>query len=249
MFSFLKSEATLESDLRKWLADERRRFSERDKSGYDAEPFVQGVFEMGIDRVVIEAASSVLLLDQKRRTHQQLLGTPMKLSESMHVIRGMDVVNAYTKRAAIQLDLSTIPVTIKMPQKKTALKAVLENPIIQQQKGIFEAANSVCQATGVDADELPDAHGEFGFESTNPIPTNTVFGSNRYLAHLRIPSGERVNNRRIRSGMSSVTTWPVDIYEITSSDGRVLAVLHLSPYQKRNSRKAPKGFLIVPSQD
>ena len=39
--------------------------------------------------------------------------------------------------------------------------------------------------------------------------------------------------------------YPIDGYSILHPDGRRLAVLYLSPYHKRNSEKAPRGFTLL----
>jgi hypothetical protein len=51
---------------------------------------------------------------------------------------------------------------------------------------------------GVDADELPNGRGEFGWDPANPIPCNTVFGSTVYLSRLRASDGAKVVYTRAR---------------------------------------------------
>ncbi len=109
---------------------------------------------------------------------------------------------------------------------------------------LVDAMAELCE-DGVDTDELPNVTGEFGRNPNNPIPTRTVFGSMSYLAQLRGPDGEKVNNSRRGSTSSSATASPVDIYDITDNDGRALAQLFISPYQKRNSRRAPDGLILA----
>lgn len=41
---------------------------------------------------------------------------------------------------------------------------------------------------GCDSDEIPGSYGEYGYTSTNPIPTKGVMGSKTYLSALRIAS-------------------------------------------------------------
>ena len=71
------------------------------------------------------------------------------------------------------------------PKRRSLLDALEENPLFQQQKALYEAMNRLCE-DGCDTDEIPGCAGEFGHDSTNPIPSNTVFGSTSYLARLRI---------------------------------------------------------------
>ena len=129
---------------------------------------------------------------------------------------------------------------LKPKKPRTAWDVLQENPLFQQQKALFDAMSKVCEA-GCDTDELPNALGEFGLEPTNPIPTKTIFGSTYYLSLLRAQDGAKVLYERRGSRSSEVTQMPIDIYEIKHPDGRLLATLYFSPYQRRNSQKAPQG--------
>lgn len=111
-------------------------------------------------------------------------------------------------------------------------------------KELFEAMNSLAEG-GCDTDEVPGAEGRFGWDVSNPIPTNTTFGSTSYLARLRTADGDSVEYERIGSFDSPISTMPVDGYELTDGRGNELGVLYLSPYHKRNSRKAPEGLQII----
>lgn len=133
---------------------------------------------------------------------------------------------------------------LKSKKPRPARDAPEENPLLQQQKALFDAMSKKCEA-GCDTDELPDASGEFGLSPTNPVPTKTIFGSTHYLSLLRAHDGARVVYERRGSGSSPVTPMPVDAYEIKHPDGRPLAMLFLSPYQRRNSQKAPRGFSLA----
>lgn len=72
---------------------------------------------------------------------------------------------------------------LKPRKQKSVYDVLMENPLFQQQKALFDAMNQVC-ATGCAGDELPNGHGEFGLTPTNPIPTNTIMGSRYYLSQL-----------------------------------------------------------------
>ena len=100
-------------------------------------------------------------------------------------------------------------------------------------------------AEGVDANELPNGHGEFGLTPTNPISCKTVFGSTAYLGRLRAPDGTKVEYARIGSVQSEVSPNPIDAYEVAHRDGRKLATVYISPYHQRISERAPKGFTLV----
>jgi len=132
---------------------------------------------------------------------------------------------------------------LKPRKERTALDALMENPLFQQQKAVFDAMNQVC-ATGTAEDELPNGYGIFGFEPTNPIPTNTVMGSATYLSHLSMPDGTKIRSERRGSGRSDVSNMPIDAYELFLPDGTFIGTIYVSPYHQKNSRKAPKGFKL-----
>ena len=99
---------------------------------------------------------------------------------------------------------------------------------------------------GCSTDEMPNGIGEFGLEATNPIPVNTVeLGSKKYLAGLRAPDGSKVNNRRIGSQTVDNIDKHIDSYLITHENGDDIATIYISPYQAKNSKKAPKGLNLI----
>lgn len=131
------------------------------------------------------------------------------------------------------------------PKKPEALPDPLqENPVTQKQKALFDAMSRMCE-NGCDTDEIPGGHGEFGRDITNPIPTRTIFGSAGYLARLASTDGVNVSYKRQASFASPVSPFPVDGYAISHPNGAQLGTLYLSPYHKRNSEKAPKGFTLL----
>ena len=129
-------------------------------------------------------------------------------------------------------------------KKKSLWKNLTEISRFQEQKELLEAMAFMYE-DGVDEDELPNGQGEFGMTSSNPIPCKTVFGSTAYLGRLRTPDGTKVSYKRICSVGSEFISQPIDLYEIFHPDGQKLAELFISPYQKRNSGKAPKGFVLT----
>lgn len=129
-------------------------------------------------------------------------------------------------------------------KKRSLWDALQDNPIFQRQKALFDAMSLMCD-DGCETDEIPGGYGEFGHEVTNPIPTKTVFGSTSYLARLRTLNGAKVLYERRCSTSSPVSNHPVDEYGILHPDGHQLAILYLSPYHKRNSEKAPRGFRLL----
>ena len=97
---------------------------------------------------------------------------------------------------------------------------------------------------GTDQDVMPSGFGEFGLEITNPVPTDTIIGSQVYLASLRTEAGETVQFERMGSGEAPNFDKPIDMFQM-SVGGKRIGILYLCPYNKRNSGKAPKGFKIL----
>lgn len=98
-------------------------------------------------------------------------------------------------------------------------------------------------SAGVRTDEIPGGYGEYGLVATNPIPTVSILGSNRYLGMLRF-EGHPVEASRFGSTSSEVTPGPVDRYMLTVA-GSAVGSVFICPYHKRNSQKAPKGFTLA----
>lgn len=97
---------------------------------------------------------------------------------------------------------------------------------------------------GVDTDEIPTGYGPFGLCVTNPIPTRGIMGSAEYLKSLRTKSGDPIeSDRRGSTSAEEVTKGAVDIYTIKSGTAD-LGTIYLCPYHKKNSRKAPAGFIL-----
>ncbi|HEY3655817.1 MAG TPA: hypothetical protein VGL34_12690 [Steroidobacteraceae bacterium] len=79
----------------------------------------------------------------------------------------------------------------------SAWDALQRLPPFQEQQMLQDAMIRLCEG-GVDADELPNGRGEFGWDPANPIPCNTVFGSTVYLSRLRASDGAKVVYTRAR---------------------------------------------------
>jgi hypothetical protein len=131
----------------------------------------------------------------------------------------------------------------KKKKPKSIMDALNANPAFQKQKVLYDAMSKMCE-NGTEEDFIPNGLGEFGYEVTNPIPVNTVFGSTAYLGRLRTPDGTKVEYTRIGSTSSPNINMPIDIYRI-SAYSKEIAILYISPYHKRNSKKAPKGFEMI----
>ncbi len=97
---------------------------------------------------------------------------------------------------------------------------------------------------GTDQDTIPEGFGEFGLEITNPVPTDTIIGSAIYLAGLRTSEGMKVDSERMGSNEAANVENPIDLYRIREN-GKVIAIIYISAYHKKNSGRAPEGFKII----
>jgi len=127
---------------------------------------------------------------------------------------------------------------------KSIMDELLEIPGVKEQKDLFDAIEKM-NSGGSTSDEMPEGIGEFGLEPTNPIPTNGVHGSILYLGGLRAPDGSRVDNERIKTVKVDNIKKIIDVYSISHEDGSHIATIYISPYQAKNSKKAPKGLTQV----
>jgi len=141
-------------------------------------------------------------------------------------------------------DLSREPSRSAEESKRTALDVLLDDPVFRKQRSMFDSLNAAC-SSGCDEDQLPNGSGEFAVTPTNPIPTNTIYGSEVYLSQLCTSDGFKVQYSRKGSIPSPVTLMPVDIYELSLTDGKMLGTIYISPYHKRNSSRAPVGFRLI----
>jgi tetratricopeptide (TPR) repeat protein len=155
----------------------------------------------------------------------------MKKAEEYNKENGV-ILKPYTDECRRQIE--------KNP--KSILKDFLNNPLVKQQQAIYDyQCKRIDKMKFTDKDEIPWGIGEFGYDRTNPIPTNTSLGSITYLARLRTMTGEKVSYNRLGSTLVSNIENPVDIYEISDSNG-FICELYISMYHKRNSEKAPRNF-------
>jgi hypothetical protein len=129
-------------------------------------------------------------------------------------------------------------------KERTLWDELQDNPIFQEQKALYDAM-SVLTEDGCGEDEIPGGFGEFGHDISNPIPTNTPYGSISYMSRLRTPDGRKVMYQRMGCRNSETLSMPVDIYRITTQDGEPLATLYVSCWHKLNSAKAPRGLRLL----
>ncbi len=97
---------------------------------------------------------------------------------------------------------------------------------------------------GCDTDEIPGGLGEFGLDSTNPIPVRGIASSAIYLNCLRTTNGHKVEHQRMGSVTVPNIFGFVDEYEITQTD-RILCRMYLSPHNRRISQRPPRGFILL----
>jgi len=95
---------------------------------------------------------------------------------------------------------------------------------------------------GYDLDEIPGGYGEFGLTKTNPVPVKGIISNEIYLKRLRAPEGNPITWKRLGSTGAPNIEESIDIYEIKNSYGQVISTIYISPYHKRISNKAPRGF-------
>lgn len=117
---------------------------------------------------------------------------------------------------------------------------------LEQIEGIKELQNyyEFMSKNGTTEDIHPKGIGQFGYEETNPVPTNNIFGSRAYLNRLRDKNGNPIEYERLGSIEVNNIENPIDRYKITDSNGSVLGIIYISPYQQTISKKAPDGFLM-----
>jgi hypothetical protein len=133
------------------------------------------------------------------------------------------------------------------PAKKkseTLMDELNSNPEFKKLRDLYDIMHNMNE-DGTDQDMIPNGYGQFGYDVTNPIPINTIFGNTAYLGRLRTLEGVKVTYERIGSFISPLSKYPIDGYEIFDS-GHKIAVLYIDPYNKKNSQKAPKNFKLIP---
>jgi hypothetical protein len=98
--------------------------------------------------------------------------------------------------------------------------------------------------TGVNCDEIPGATGDFGKVPTNPIPVNGPIGEIKYLGRLKLKNGPGIIFHRLGSVTIPQFEYPIDAFEIVSSDGKFWDFLYVDFYHPRRSTQAPKGYVL-----
>ncbi len=99
---------------------------------------------------------------------------------------------------------------------------------------------------GCGDDVLPDAIGEFGLNSRNPILVHGVFSVDFYQRSLVTADGRELNWERLGTSGDPIEKkiGPVDVYKVSTDDDSFSQKLYISPYNKTISKIAPKGFVF-----
>jgi hypothetical protein len=107
-----------------------------------------------------------------------------------------------------------------------------------------EYAISARGNNATDKDIMPEGYGEFGLEITNPVPTRSIPDGYHYLNCLRTTDGSKITYSRIGSMSAPNINQIIDGYKIYVQ-GNQIATIYICPYNKKNSSKAPKGFILM----
>lgn len=94
-------------------------------------------------------------------------------------------------------------------------------------------------------DSIPEGTGEFGLTVTNPIPVRTIPANEVYLRRLRLEDGSTITWTRLGSTEINEIWGNIDEYEISDESGNVIGKIYISPYHRKISNKAPKGYKLV----
>jgi hypothetical protein len=119
--------------------------------------------------------------------------------------------------------------------------AYSSSSVLEPVKKYYEA---VASKSGTAEDVIPCGQGEFGLEVTNPVPVCGISGSFSYLSRLRTENGDAIEFERIGSTLTPGIEHPIDIYKIMLNNAEI-AVIYISPYHKKTSEKASRGFKLV----
>ena len=156
-------------------------------------------------------------------------------------------MNNLTDYIIITLIVTIVIVVLNVIKTEEKPRSIMDelnaNPEYKKIKGLYDVMHSMNKG-GTDQDTIPGGYGVFGYDVTNPIPVNTIFGSTSYLGRLRTLDDIKVTYERIGSFSSPVSENPIDGY-IIYSNGEKIAKLYIDPYNKKNSLKSPDNFKLI----
>lgn len=146
--------------------------------------------------------------------------------------------------AGVVVALAIIMTINKVKKKpKNVMDDLTENKTFKNLKNLVDAMSELNNNATAE-DIMPEGYGEFGHDLTNPIPVNSIMGNIAYLGKLRTLDGDRIQYNRIGSTKAPNIDMPIDTYRIIDN-GKIIATLYISPYNKKNSQRSPKGFKLV----
>lgn len=96
-------------------------------------------------------------------------------------------------------------------------------------------------------DMLPNATGEFGRDSGNPILCNGPLGEITYLSRLCVKTNKYIapiTFHRIGTTSSPNTHHDIDVYETIDYTGIAYDVLYFDFYHTTKSKKCPTGYVL-----
>ena len=120
--------------------------------------------------------------------------------------------------------------------------AILNNEYLSE-NNFLVYIDKLCEK-GSSEDMMPEGYGEFGLDITNPIPIHGIPENEKYLSMLRLKDGSEIFWIRLGSCKSDNISSIIDEYLIFDSEGDKVCHLYLCPYNRKTSRKAPKGFFL-----
>lgn len=168
--------------------------------------------------------------------------TYLSLNDFENALSDMGKAIEYEKENGAILEPYINKCKMLMKNPKSLLDDFLNNPIVKEQQSIYDFQRKMIdEMKSTDQDEIPWGIGEFGYDASNPIPTNTSFGSISYLARLQTMTGEKVIYNRLGSTQVQNIDNPVDIYEISDTNG-FICKLYVSMYHRKVSEKIPRNF-------
>jgi hypothetical protein len=230
---------------RKKKKDNRCSEQHNKTSSNDKRSTFEDVFPNGIKDVIIGAAELRRILNNKIdiTTAQSIF------VRSSSICFSCNVMNPFTKE---RLRLHLAPYALHYFDEAALdefYNYLCSNRNVKSgYNALLKQAREYAQLIGgeyaTDADVMPEGVGEFGLEISNPIPVCSIPDSANYLRRLRTADGTSITYKRIGSTRVSNIKQIIDGYRIFVN-GQQIAIIYICPYNKKNSLKAPKGFVLI----
>ena len=114
----------------------------------------------------------------------------------------------------------------------------------ERKKARYEAADELISATSSDDlvsnGQISTGVGRFGLDVTNPIPIKGFSGLDHYFEKLCLQ--KKISWNRLGSTSAENINGMIDIYNLTSADGKSLGRLYVCMYCNETSSRIPEGF-------